>query len=590
MNDNQPRLLRPSTVIGALATGLAVLAVYLLRLDDAAGLIVDDAWYIVLAKALARGDGYRLISAATTPFLPAVPPGFPLILAAGFRLNPQFPDNLIWLKAISVASMLGVGLLSHRYFRLVRRVPSGEATGLSLATVLTPALVFLATSTVMAECVFAMTQLTGAWFVDRATRADTASGQQRLSSVAGLVAGISLLVRSAGIALIVSAIVLLLTRRRWHAAILFACAVAACQAPWMVYSRLNAPTAAQQQEHGGSMAYSYSDLLSFRVGGSAPSGRATLSDVAIRVRDNLSSMAAKDLGAIVIPSVYRGPGESGQEVLSLGASRILMPGSMGNTAGTLAISSVLAFMTVLGFRAMARIEITTAELLVPASVAMIALVPSWSIRYLLTLAPFLFLYLMSGIELTTRWVTRTARSAAPDLPKRVARIALVSIIGLQALEHVQYIALARDRSAIDWLGDADEADEVFAFLNDRLPPDALVASTNPGLVYLRTGRKSIASDDPSGNWRRWRAMGVRYLVALRVADLPPKFLGYDVRFRTRRHNFWVIEISDQDSELTRGQLHLPEAGERKGAFGRSVTFEKAKQRHRARVPSGDTLF
>ena len=52
--------------IGA-GIGLTVIAVaiYALRLDDAAGLIVDDAWYILLAKALAGGDGYRLISSAT---------------------------------------------------------------------------------------------------------------------------------------------------------------------------------------------------------------------------------------------------------------------------------------------------------------------------------------------------------------------------------------------------------------------------------------------------------------------------------------------------------------------------------------------
>jgi hypothetical protein len=538
------RLMRPRTTIGALAIGLAVLAVYLLRLDDAAGLIADDAWYIVLAKALARGDGYRLISAATTPILPAVPPGFPLLLAAGFRINPQFPDNLILLKAISVAAMLGVGLLSYRYFTRVRRVPSSTAIALSLATVLTPALVFLATSTMMAECVFTLTQLTGVWFVDRLTRADTASGERRFSLVAGLVAGSSLLVRSAGIALIVSAIVLVLARGRWRAAILFAGVVAASQAPWLVYSRLNAPTAAQQQEHGGGMAYSYAELLAFRVGGSAESGRATLSEVVTRVRGNVTSMAAKDLGAIVMPGVYRGPNESGQEVVSLGASRVLMPGSMGNSAGTMAISSVLAFITLLGFFAIARTEITTAELLVPISVAMIALVPSWSIRYLLTLAPFLYFYLLAGTEFATEWVSRAAGSAAPDLPKRIARIVLVSIIGLQVLDHVQYIALAKDRSAIDWLGDADEADAVFGFMNDRLPADALVASTNPGLVYLRTGRKSVASDDPRRNWGRWRTMGVRYLVALRPIELPSKTLGYEVRFLTPRHKLWVIEIGD----------------------------------------------
>ena len=45
-----------------------------------AGLFTDDALFIVLAKSLAQGDGFRLIS-STTPILPAYPPGFPMLLA-----------------------------------------------------------------------------------------------------------------------------------------------------------------------------------------------------------------------------------------------------------------------------------------------------------------------------------------------------------------------------------------------------------------------------------------------------------------------------------------------------------------------------
>jgi hypothetical protein len=37
--------------VAALAAAVIVLAIYLLRLDPAAGLYVDDAWYIVLAQA-----------------------------------------------------------------------------------------------------------------------------------------------------------------------------------------------------------------------------------------------------------------------------------------------------------------------------------------------------------------------------------------------------------------------------------------------------------------------------------------------------------------------------------------------------------
>ena len=66
-----------------------VCAVYLLRLDAAAGLFVDDACYIVLAKSLAQGDGFRLISSATTPILPAFPPGFPMLLAPVVWREPE---------------------------------------------------------------------------------------------------------------------------------------------------------------------------------------------------------------------------------------------------------------------------------------------------------------------------------------------------------------------------------------------------------------------------------------------------------------------------------------------------------------------
>ena len=54
---------------------VTVSLVYLLRLDRTAGLMIDDAWYLVSAKALASGDGYRLTSSAVVAIMPVVPPG-----------------------------------------------------------------------------------------------------------------------------------------------------------------------------------------------------------------------------------------------------------------------------------------------------------------------------------------------------------------------------------------------------------------------------------------------------------------------------------------------------------------------------------
>ena len=101
---------------------VTVSLVYLLRLDRTAGLMIDDAWYLVLAKALASGDGYRLTSSAAVPIMPVVPPGFPALLAPVFAILPNFPDNLLLLKMISIAAMAGVGVATYRYLTQVRPV------------------------------------------------------------------------------------------------------------------------------------------------------------------------------------------------------------------------------------------------------------------------------------------------------------------------------------------------------------------------------------------------------------------------------------------------------------------------------------
>src|SRR5678810_1146349 len=95
---------RASAVVLSAAMLLA-LGAYLLRLDRVAGLVVDDAWYVLLGRALARGEGYRLVSSATTAIMPVVPPGFPAILSLIFRVGPDFPQNVLLLKAVSIAAM-----------------------------------------------------------------------------------------------------------------------------------------------------------------------------------------------------------------------------------------------------------------------------------------------------------------------------------------------------------------------------------------------------------------------------------------------------------------------------------------------------
>lgn len=500
--------------------------VYLLRLDRAAGLMVDDAWYLVLAKALASGEGYRLISSATVAIMPVVPPGFPALLAPVFAIWPAFPDNLLLLKLISVAAMAGVAAATYFYLTRVRPVAPWMAAAVTVATVLTPAMVFLATSTVMAEAAFTLLQVVVVILLDR--RRDDATVDVRGTALA---VAASVLIRAAGAAMFLGGVLFLLHLRSWRKLAVFAGTGALCLAPWLIYSAANAPTAEQSANHGGTIAYAYLDLLAMRRAGSNEGGRAGLAELPARVLRNAVNVFGRDLGGVFVPSLYRGPIESGEETVSIGGAGA----SMGSALGTMVVSFGLSGVVLLGLIVNLRSRASAADALVVASFAMILLVSTRTFRYLLPLAPFLWLYLATGVTALSGVLSRRWDAAAPS------RILLVSLIALQLNDHVQYLILkmANPPAAI-WLSEARAVDEVLEWVNANLPAEAPVASTNPGLVFLRTGRTGVVSAAPESHWVDWKAAGIHYIVALQPMALPPKSIGYRTLFEHQR--LWVLEF------------------------------------------------
>ena len=161
----------------ALAAGI-FLAVYLLRMDRIIGLFVDDAWYAMLAKSLATGQGYQLINSPTPGILPVYPPVYPFLMSLAYRLWPSFPDNVLLLKSVSVLAMFVIGWASYKHFHRDREWPHLLSLVSALTVTLMPGLVFLATSSTMSECVFTAFQLlavivlvpAGWWIGRRMTR------------------------------------------------------------------------------------------------------------------------------------------------------------------------------------------------------------------------------------------------------------------------------------------------------------------------------------------------------------------------------------------------------------------------------------
>lgn len=493
-----------------------VAAIYLLRLDPYAGLILDDAWYMVLGKSLALGEGFRLISSSAAPILPAVPPGFPAILSIVFWFSPSYPDNIYLLKVVSLLAMAGVGVACWWDFTRHRDVPRDQAVLLATAVMLTPAFVFLATSAVMAEAVFTMLQLLTVIAVERAVRRDAEDTRGPLLS--GALASAATLVRTAGIAAIGASLVYLLVQRRWRQAGIFAATVATILLPWQLYARANAPGSEDRLANGGTIAYSYEQLLAMERPGAVGTDISRDRFLA-RYGRNLQDMLTRDVGALVLPSLYRGPAESGEEAVSVGRPG---RGSMGGAVGTMVVSAVIVCVMLAGVsRRSAWLSLPV--LLIAASMAMIASVGSLTFRYVLPLSPFLLLYLWRGI-----WHPASAR------------IALMVVLGFQLMDHSLFIREKRAGTAV-WGAEAADAEALLTWMGTHLDGPGAIASSNPGLVYLRTGRKGVVSSFPDANWERWRASGVRYVAALRKGERPPRRPGAQLLFQTNGR-LWIVEM------------------------------------------------
>src|SRR5579864_3565650 len=57
------------------------------------GLFDDDGIYLVTAKSLAQGSGYRIVSLPSAIPQTKYPPVFPALLAGVWKIYPRFPQN-----------------------------------------------------------------------------------------------------------------------------------------------------------------------------------------------------------------------------------------------------------------------------------------------------------------------------------------------------------------------------------------------------------------------------------------------------------------------------------------------------------------
>ena len=100
-------------IVGATATLIAIAVMG----SWPVGAYQDDAMYVVLAKALASGEGYRYLNLPGHPAATHFPPGYPAFLASLWMLAPRFPGNMALFTA---ANAVFYGLAASGLFHLAR--------------------------------------------------------------------------------------------------------------------------------------------------------------------------------------------------------------------------------------------------------------------------------------------------------------------------------------------------------------------------------------------------------------------------------------------------------------------------------------
>lgn len=198
------------------------------------GSIQDDATYVVLGKSLATGEGYRQLSLPDQPQVIHYPPAYPILLAALWKLWPEFPQNLVLFKYVNALLLALAALGAYMYART--RLQLGKLSAAAGAVAGTACvLVLYVVGIVLSEPMFLAllfpTLIVGEMATD--------DGKPTTAFAAGALGGLLTLVRTIGVAFLPALVLVLLMRRHWRAAAATILGGLCLIAPWQIWAHVN---------------------------------------------------------------------------------------------------------------------------------------------------------------------------------------------------------------------------------------------------------------------------------------------------------------------------------------------------------------
>lgn len=543
----RPNYLKWLTGIGVI---LGIGALYVSRVDQTAGEFRDDGWYLLLGQSLAEGKGYQMVNFPFDLGAPIYPPLFPVLLSIVFRISPNFPANLFLLKSISILAMLAFGLAVYFFF-LQRGRTTFQAFGIALLTVTAPAFVFLATSTVMSECVFSLLQFLTILLIEQLDRITLNHRKLWLVGLAALLAAAAWLTRSIAITLFAAVLLHFLLQRRFREITVFTGIILLVFVPWTLYSKkqINPTSTIPDVRY---LRTSYSEHILFQNSGSLR--KIQPSQLPARFLQNELAVFQYATGNLLLPVLYRPTLESGTEAIGtplwIGYGPNVITNSFTNNSRLpvvpIVVATIVSIIGAIGFCLRWRRQRGPVEYLTLATILIVAIFPWPQFRYLLPLFPFFIDYFLTGLEQLATWtvsIRKTSTASNSDVVQPIVRITLSCIIGLNLYEHAECVRYGRFESppqTSTWAQNFRSSKNVLQWVHDHLPPDEVVATDNPSLTYMysRLKTRDLSIDQA-------RKLNIRFYVWTDPAGSPPGFLpGEQILFRSPENpNAFVVRLT-----------------------------------------------
>jgi hypothetical protein len=440
------------------------------------GVFHDDAMYVILARSIATGQGFRYLNLPGVPVASHFPPGYPAVLSLLWRVAPDFPANLVAFKALNAVCLAAGAMLIAQ---LVRERLQSERWGIVAGILTTISVPFLVLVTmVLSEPLFLVTLVSALILAERLV---SGASSLRLAVSIGLLVGITTLVRTHGIALLPAIALPLLARRRWADAATFAACALIVLVPWQLW------TSAHAGVLPAPIAGNYGSYLSWWMRGFSAMGPSMITETLRRtVADSLAMLAA-------LFAPIRGTVSHTISLIALG---------LGFTVGVIALRR--------------RAPVTL--LFLAGYAVLILLWPFPPSRFVWGLWPLLLFVLLAAGQMVS------VRSVAKPTLLRVVTVVALLWVGVGYAAYEQRAARGRWWASISRAADGRVSPAIAWTLANTAPTD-IVASDDEGAVFLYTGRQAV----PVASFTTAHYLSVRSAIVEANEGLVPLLSIYPLR-------------------------------------------------------------